>query len=41
MLYATYLGGDAHDEAWTVAVTPAGEAFVAGETYSDDFPDHG
>ena len=41
LLYATYLGGGGFDEAWTLAVTPAGEAFVAGETYSGNFPTTG
>ncbi len=38
LVYGTYLGGSASDEVWTVAVTDAGEAFVAGETLSADFP---
>ena len=37
-LYATLLGGSADDTVWTGAVTRAGELFIAGETFSDDFP---
>jgi hypothetical protein len=36
--YATYLGGDIRDEAYAVAVDPAGNAHLTGLTFSDDFP---
>jgi hypothetical protein len=36
--YSTYLGGTEQDLAWAVAVDGSGNAYVAGETYSLDFP---
>jgi hypothetical protein len=36
--YATYLGGAGEDGAFSVAVDPAGNAYVAGATLSVDFP---
>jgi uncharacterized repeat protein (TIGR01451 family) len=30
--YASYLGGSGFDRAWGIAVSPAGEAYVVGET---------
>ena len=38
LLYATYLGGSAFNQANAVATDAAGEAFVAGYTLSADFP---
>ena len=38
LAYGTYLGGASTDEAWDVAVDAAGAAYVAGRTYSSDFP---
>jgi uncharacterized protein (TIGR03437 family) len=38
LVYATFLGGGNIDRAWGVAVNASGEAFVAGETRSSDFP---
>ncbi len=38
LLYSTYLGGGSTDEAWGVAVDPAGGVYVAGDTNSDSFP---
>ena len=38
LLYSTYLGGSAEDAARGIAVGPGGDAFVAGFTYSIDFP---
>ncbi len=38
LAYATYLGGKFRDDINGLAVTPGGEAYVAGSTYSDDFP---
>ena len=36
--YSTYLGGSEWDEGHAIAVDAAGEAFVTGETSSEDFP---
>ncbi len=36
--YATYIGGDSLDYATSVAVDSAGNAYVAGYTYSNIFP---
>ena len=36
-LYATYLGGEGSDFGWAVAVDPAGNAYVAGDTESYGF----
>ncbi len=36
--YATYLGGGDGDEAYAIAVDAQGAAYVAGHTYSSDFP---
>jgi len=38
LLYSTYLGGSGEDEANTVAVDGAGNAYVAGLARSADFP---
>ena len=38
LVYSTYLGGSAHDQAHGVAVDSAGCAFVTGGTQSPDFP---
>ncbi|HEX7957350.1 MAG TPA: SBBP repeat-containing protein, partial [Pyrinomonadaceae bacterium] len=38
LLYSTYLGGGAAEEAWGVAIDAAGNAYVAGGTWSDNFP---
>jgi hypothetical protein len=38
LLYATFLGGGFFDGSRGIAVTPAGDAFVSGETASWDFP---
>src|SRR5262249_19091581 len=37
-LYSTYLGGAVTDEAAAIAVSPEGNAYVAGFTTSPDFP---
>ncbi len=38
LVYSTYVGGTARDEAFAIAVDPAGQAYVAGDTTSTDFP---
>ncbi|QQS48371.1 MAG: SBBP repeat-containing protein [Acidobacteriota bacterium] len=38
IVYATYLGGQFGDSARSVAVNIAGSAFIAGNTFSNDFP---
>ncbi len=37
-VYSTYLGGNSGDSAAAVAVDAYGSAYVAGNTYSSDFP---
>jgi len=37
-LYATYLGGKSADVGRAIAVNAAGEAYIAGDTASPDFP---
>ncbi len=37
-IFATYLGGAANDDASGIAVDGAGNAYVAGGTWSEDFP---
>ena len=38
LVYATYLGGSGIDFGQGIAVDPAGDAFVTGQTTSNDFP---
>jgi len=38
LVYSTYLGGSAHDEAGGIAVDASGYAYVSGHTASADFP---
>jgi len=38
LIYATYLGGSVANVATSLAVNPAGEAYVVGQTFSPDFP---
>lgn len=38
ILYSTYLGGTSEDVGYSVAVDPAGSAYVTGYTLSSDFP---
>jgi len=38
LIYSTYLGGSGRDQATGVAIDSSGNAFVAGDTSSTDFP---
>ena len=38
LIYSTYLGGSTDDQANAIALDAAGNAYVAGSTYSNDFP---
>jgi hypothetical protein len=38
LVYSTYLGGNAADQGYSIAVDGAGDAFVAGYTTSTNFP---
>ncbi len=38
LVYSTYLGGNAYDWGYAVAVDDSGNAYVAGRTNSSDFP---
>jgi len=38
LAYSTYLGGSSYDSSYGIAVSPAGNAYVAGYTSSVDFP---
>ena len=38
IVYSTYLGGSGEDDASAIAIDSSGNAYVAGETYSTDFP---
>lgn len=38
LIYSTYLGGSIDDQSNAITVDAAGNAYVAGSTYSDDFP---
>ena len=40
LVYATYLGGNNDDEAFGIAVDGFGNAYVAGDTFSTNFPTH-
>ena len=41
LVYSTYLGGSAEDRGQAIALDAAGNAFVAGLTYSGNFPGPG
>ena len=38
LLYSTYLGGSDQDQAYAIALDSKGDAYVAGETLSTNFP---
>jgi len=38
ILYASYIGGQSDDGGTSIAVDPAGNVYIAGFTYSADFP---
>ena len=38
LVYSTYLGGTGYDAATAIAVDAAGDAYIAGDTQSTDFP---
>lgn len=38
LLYSTYLGGTGYDAATAIALDAAGNAYIAGDTQSTDFP---
>jgi photosystem II stability/assembly factor-like uncharacterized protein len=38
LVYSTYLGGTKQDNGLSLAIDPAGNAYVAGSTHSTDFP---
>ncbi len=41
LVYNTYLGGDSSDIGWGIAVDDYGNAYIAGFTFSTDFPTEG
>ena len=38
LVYSTFLGGNNHDRAYAIGLNAAGDAFLAGYTYSANFP---
>jgi YVTN family beta-propeller protein len=38
LAYATFVGGSQTDEAWSIALDEAGQAYITGATASSDFP---
>jgi hypothetical protein len=38
LVYSTYVGGDANEESYAIAIDTAGNAYITGSTGSSDFP---
>lgn len=38
LVYSSFLGGSSSEKAYEIAADASGNAYVTGETYSDDFP---
>ncbi|MCP4216163.1 MAG: hypothetical protein GY765_16055 [bacterium] len=38
LIYSTYFGGDATDQGYCIAADGSGNVYIAGRTYSTDFP---
>lgn len=38
LIYSTYLGGGSADDAYALAIDPAGNVYITGRTNSSDFP---
>jgi hypothetical protein len=38
LLYSTFVGGSSLDDGWAVALDPLGNSYLAGGTFSADFP---
>jgi len=38
LVYCTYIGGSSEDRAFAIAIDKNGNAYIAGKTYSSDFP---
>ncbi len=38
MIYSSFLGGSSNDQGNDIAIDAAGNAYITGETNSDDFP---
>jgi hypothetical protein len=38
LAYSTYLGGTDEEQAWGIALDDSGSVYVAGRSYSDDYP---
>ena len=38
LVYSTFIGGSLTDGPFAISITPSGEAYISGSTYSADFP---
>jgi hypothetical protein len=38
LIYSTYLGGRSWDSGHGITVEPRGQAYITGQTHSEDFP---